>query len=47
MSLEKLHDLEKEIRFMEKDKEHRSLKAILDEILAKDKKGKKREFSTG
>lgn len=47
MSVKELYDLEREIRFMEKDKEHRSLEAIIDEILAKDEKGKKREFSTG
>ena len=41
-----LYDLEEELRFMEKDKEHRSLKEVLDAILDyKDKK--KRKFSEG
>ena len=41
-----LHDIELELRFMEKDKEHRSLKEIIDDILTKDEE-KKREYSEG
>ena len=40
-----LHDIEAEVKFMETDKEHRTLKDVLDAILDKDKM--KREFSEG
>ena len=41
-----LHDIEDELRFMETDKEHRTLKAVLDAILTKDKENK-REYAEG
>lgn len=40
-----LDDIEAELRFLETDKEHRSLQEVIDSILDKDEK--KREFSKG
>ena len=43
--MKKLCGLEKELRFMESDKEHRSYRDVIDAILDKDKS--KREHSQG
>ena len=39
---EVMEDLEQETRFLEFDKNHRSLKEVIDDILDEDKKKKRR-----